>query len=176
MKELIDEILAGRAWQTGELKTSEIDFNESVVKACEANFCGMYNKTWLCPPGVGKLSDLKEKYTKYENAYVFTTKWDIEDSFDIEGMNEARVHHDKLTRLLKTELENKKQDFAILGAGGCNICEKCAYPDSPCRFPLKAFPSVEACGIQVMDLSKKVNVKYINGQDTVTYFSVVFYN
>jgi predicted metal-binding protein len=65
----------------------------------------------------------------------------------------------------------------LLGAGACMICEKCTYPDSEsCRLPHKAVPSLEACGIDVMRLSRQVGVKYHNGKNTVTYFGVVLHN
>ena len=34
-------------------------------------------------------------------------------------------------------------------SGGCSICRACPCPDAPCRFPEKAMPSMEACGLLV---------------------------
>ena len=65
--------------------------------------------------------------------------------------------------------------FMALGCEGCGICEKCTYPDSPCRFPEKAIPSVEACGINVVEFSRKIGINYNNGADTVTYFCVILW-
>jgi hypothetical protein len=45
----------------------------------------------------------------------------------------------------------------------------------PCRFPEKAISSVEACGIDVMSLSKSAGVRYNNGKNTVTYIGAVLY-
>ncbi len=175
MLELTKKILkecGNQIWQYAELKSSQLEFSEDVVAACRANYCGNYNKSWKCPPNVGSLEELKTKYTSYENIFVFTTKHEIEDSFDIEGMFAARIKHD--------ETENKVRKILpkgceILGAGSCNICKICAFPE-PCRFPEKAKTSVEACGINVVSLAKTAKINYTNGKNTVTYFSVVFAN
>ncbi len=172
-KESLDKALKGKSWQSACITTKEILFSESVVKACEANYCGKYNTTWTCPPAVGSLEELKKKYSSYRYAYVFTTRHNIEDCFDIEGMFLAKKEHEKIEDELLPFL--KKVDCQMLGAGGCSICKKCTYPDAPCRFPHRARASVEACGIDVTDLAKKCNINYINGKNTVTYFSVIFF-
>ncbi|MBQ8884747.1 MAG: DUF2284 domain-containing protein [Clostridia bacterium] len=173
-KEILDEALAGKAWQSACIPTSEITFSKAVVEACEANYCGKYNATWTCPPAVGKLDELRKKYSSYRYAYVFTTKHEIEDCFDIEGMFSAKKDHEKTEEELMPLLKGKECE--MLGAGGCSVCEKCTYPDEACRFPNRARPSIEACGVDVTDLARKCGINYINGENTVTYFSVVFFN
>ena len=160
----------GKVWQYAELDFQDIEFSEEVVAACKANFCGNYNKSWQCPPNVGTLEELKAKYSKYPHAFVFTTKHDIEDSYDIEGMEVARIEHEKVEDLIRPVLP---EGSFMLGAGGCNVCKKCAFPE-PCRFPEKAKSSVEACGINVVSLAKKSKINYTNGENTVTYFTLVF--
>jgi len=173
-KTVLDNALDGKCWQSALVLTKEIVFSESVVKACESNYCGRYNSNWTCPPAVGKLDELKKKYSSYQYAYVFTTKHNIEDCFDIEGMFIAKKKHEKVEDEILPFIAGN--DYEMLGAGGCSICEKCTYPNSPCRFPLRARPSIEACGIDAVDLAKKCKINYINGENTVTYFSVIFFN
>ncbi len=60
-----------------------------------------------------------------------------------------------------------------LGCEGCNLCPICTYPDAPCRHPDRAIPSVEACGIHVVEFSRNIGLKYNNGPNTVTYFCIV---
>jgi len=170
----IEGILNGRAWQSAVGETSVISFQNEVIDACKANYCGMYNTRWTCPPAVGNIEDLKAKYTAYKNFYIFSTLHNIEDSFDFEGMMDARQKHDKIQADLLEELSG--EDVEILGVGGCSLCEKCTYPDNPCRFPNRAKPSLESCGISVVELCKTLNINYINGQNTVTYFTAVFFN
>ena len=57
----------------------------------------------------------------------------------------------------------------VLGAGGCNRCKKCTYPDQPCRFPDKQLSSMESYGMVVNEVCKKNNIPYNYGKDTMTY-------
>lgn len=175
-KEIIEKFLDGKIWQSAVLDFEQLHFSPDVRKACESNYCGRYKKSWACPPGVGAIEELREKYSVYSKAFVFTTKHDIEDSYDFEGMTDAQKVHAEIEAELKKELDSKGCDYKILGAGSCSKCEKCTYPDSPCRFPEIMTPSVEACGIDVTDLAKKGNINYRNGDNTVTYFSCIFFN
>ena len=171
--EKVKEALSSAIWQSAVASSQILKFQEGVVASCKMNYCGMYGKTWMCPPGVGDLQSLKRKYTAYKNIFVFTSKHNIEDSFDIEGMAEARMLHQSYNDIAMKALDG--EDFKILGAGGCSICKKCTYPTSPCAFPKKAHPSVEACGINVVELSADLGINYVNGENTVTYFSIIFF-
>lgn len=174
--EIVEKFLKDKIWQSAVLNFDQLCFSLEVRKACECNYCGRYKKSWSCPPGVGSIEELKEKYAIYNKAFVFTTKHAIEDSYDFEGMTCAQKEHAAIERALKKELDKKGCDYKILGTGSCDLCEKCTYPDTPCRFPDVMTPSVESCGIDVTDLAKKGNINYRNGENTVTYFSLVFYN
>lgn len=167
-------VLGEDVWQYGVLTSDKLSFDEGVRHACEQNYCGRYGKSWTCPPGVGELEKLQKGLLTYKNVFVFTTKHDLEDSFDVEGMAEAHKKHDAATKKIFSLC--KTHGAKLLGAGGCTNCEKCTYPDAPCRFPEDAISSVEANGINVMQLSKTIGINYINGANTVTYFSAVFYN
>lgn len=170
--ENILEKIKDLVFQSAIIKSSEVEFSEEVRDACKANYCGKYNTCWTCPPGVGEIKDLKPKCLKYDNALVFTTKSDLEDSFDFEGMMNAKTRHDKIqTEVVKTL---NFSDCKVLGTGGCNLCKKCAYPN-PCRFPDKVIQSMESYGINVVNLASTCNINYHNGGNTVTYFSIIFF-
>ena len=79
---------------------------------------------------------------------------------------------DKLADLARENLT----DFLLLSNEGCVRCSKCTYPDNPCRYPDKLFPSVEGYGIMVNILAESANMKYINGENTVTYFGLLLFN
>ena len=40
----------------------------------------------------------------------------------------------------------------------------------------QAMPSLEAYGVNVSQLAKTAEMKYVNGQDTVTYFGAVLFS
>lgn len=177
MSTLLEKIIEFGASNAGEIKVSDIAFDKSLRKSCEANFCGNYGKNHTCPPGCGDEEELIEKIKKYEDAIIFQTITPLEDSFDFEGMEEAAKNHNKLTYAVWDEAKKLYPDCTILAAGGCSYCEKCAGIDGePCRFPEKAITSLEAHCINVSTLAGKAGMKYINGENTVTYFSGVFFN
>ncbi len=162
-------------FQYQQIDSSDIPFSQAVVDMCKANRCGKYGTCWTCPPGVGELSALERKIKSYKSACVFTCKYDLQDSFDFEGMVDG---HKKANLVLQNIIELLRADgvkFLALGCEGCGLCEKCTYPDAPCRFPEKAVPSVEACGINVVELAKKTRINYNNGTNTVTYFCILLW-
>ena len=65
-------------------------------------------------------------------------------------------------------------ELRVLSTESCAICDKCAYPDGPCRHPELMFPCVESQGILVTDLAEKCGMEFFNG-NTVTWFSVLLY-
>lgn len=155
--------------------SDEIPFSQAVVEMCEANRCGKYATCWTCPPGVGKLEDLERKIKSYKTACVFTCKYDLEDSFDFEGIIEGQKRTKSVLNSITARLRSDGEPFMALGCEGCGICEKCTYPDKPCRFPELAVPSVEACGINVVEFAKNTGIKYNNGTNTVTYFCLILF-
>ena len=155
------------------LPASALVFQPELLKACESNVCGRYNKSWTCPPACESMEKQREKILAYKNVYVFTTKHNLEDSFDYEGMTKGREKH----TLLLLEIKNRiTDDNPVYGAGTCPICkEYCCFPN-PCPFPKKRIGSIEAAGINVTELSIAAGIKYNNGQNTVTYFSIILLN
>ena len=169
----IGEFIGVKAHQWAIIDARYLPFCDWVVSACKANYCGKYATTWTCPPGVGTLDELKAKALAFERALVFSTKHEIEDSFDIEGMGEGRERHERLTdEVVEFFAPN---NIRALSAEGCGLCAKCTYPGAPCRYPNKARSSVEANGISVVDLAKICSINYHNGANTVTYFSVILF-
>lgn len=156
------------------LRPIDVPFSAEVRKACERNACGMYGKCWSCPPGVGDWEMLRDHFQTYMHAFVYTTKHILGDSFDVEGMTDGnRAHHrvdDALLRLLSDCATHE-----MVGAEGCHLCEHCTYPDAPCRHPDLARRSMEACGIDVVTLARNSGIHYMNGVNTVTYFSILFW-
>ena len=153
----------------------DIKFDPVFRDMCKQNLCGRYGKNYTCPPHNGELEDLKNEALDYDCAVLIQTIHDIEDSFDFEGMSAGGKIHDKNTEAAQKCLENSLNynKMLVLGAGGCRLCEKCGAIDNiPCRFPDKAVSSVEGYCMNVADMTNSHGLKYINGQNTVSYVSV----
>lgn len=176
-KKLFDAANARGADNAATAKVSDIPFRKEFRAACEANACGKYGKSHTCPPDVGSIDELIEEAKGYEHAFVFQTIGVLEDSFDIEGMEEAGKKHKNVTLSLRDDIADMLDgDFLALGAGSCEVCSECTKPeDKPCRFPDKAMASLEAYGIAVSELAASCGLKYINGANTVTYFGAFLY-
>ena len=175
-EQIKSQVLSWGAYKVGFVPVDKIEFERSFRDMCRSNACGMYNRSWMCPPCVGEIDDLIAKTEKYRWAFVFQTVNQLEDSYDIEGMLEAGKQINKLIDWIRRELDFGP-DALTLGAGGCRLCPVCAKVEGkPCRFPEKAISSLEAYGVNVSKLAELAGMKYINGQNTVTYFGTVFFD
>lgn len=155
----------------------QILFDPMFRALCKKNTCGFYGACWTCPPDAGTIEELMAKANRYRHALVFQSVHALEDSFDIEGMHEASVRHNRLVQAVHQAAKEEYADCFVLGAGACGICSRCSKRDGEsCRFPDKAVVSLEACGIDVSQLAKLAGMKYINGANTVTYFGAVLYD
>lgn len=159
----------------GVIKPEEIVFGQEIRDICAGNGCRQYGKTWCCPPYHGTVEECRERCLGYEHAMVFQTVYEIEDSFDYEGMFEAGHAFKKVTERLYAAVKPELSRFLLLSNEGCGRCETCTCPDAPCRFPEKLFPAVEGYGIYVNKLAESAGLKYINGKNTVTYFGMLLY-
>jgi predicted metal-binding protein len=155
-----------------------INFDPLVIKYCEQNACGHFGKNHMCPPAVKDMEAWREEITSFPNAVMITKVYPTSSSYDMKAWLEAIADFQKRLVTLKENLTSDfpHRKYLVLGAGACSLCKACTYPDGdPCRFPDKALSSVEACGIDVMRLSKNAGVKYNNGKNTVTYLGVVLF-
>lgn len=160
------------AFRTATIDVCDIETSDTFLSLCEANACGVYGKCYMCPPDIGDIKELIASLSQYKKAVVFQTVTPLEDSYDFEGMTSAKKAHKALCFKIKAKFS---PDNLYLGTGGCGVCERCAKREGiPCRAPHLAMSSLEAYGINVTSLAKVSGMKYINGQNTVTYFGAVF--
>lgn len=166
------------AYKTGVIRVKDISFDAFFRELCASNACGKYGKCYMCPPDVGDIGQLMAEAKQYDYAFVYQTVTAIEDSFDFEGMMEAKRRTYPLSQKLREVFRDLNITNALhLGAGGCGVCKVCAkQTQEPCRFPELAMASLEAYGVNVSLLAKAVGMKYCNGQNTVTYFGVVLFS
>ena len=178
LKQLVDKAKESGAKSAAILQTSDIRFSEEFRKACERNTCGKYGTNWMCPPGVGPFEELKAKALSYCRGLVFQTVYQLEDSFDFEGMEQAAKKHEQVFRniLAAIRSENGFQEVFGLNAGDCKVCSKCNYSDGEeCRYPDKAVASVESYGIDVNTLVSGCGIPYNNGPNTVSYVGLFLF-
>jgi predicted metal-binding protein len=174
--ELIRLALAAGAKKAAIIKTEDIVLSSVFRDICASNACGKYGRCWMCPPDIGEIDTLMAQLKSYRSGLLYQTIYAIEDSFDIEGMQDAGRRHVLVSQRLEAFLMLKLGKHLHLSCGGCRLCERCAKLDGlPCRDPERAMPSMEGYGIDVYNTCKPTELKYINGQNTVTYFGIVLY-
>ena len=174
---LIQAVLNCGASKATVIDVEQVVLSEEVRNMCAANRCGLYGKCWVCPPDVGPIEETMAKVRRFPKGLWYQRYSDLEDSFDFEGMVEAKKEFVRVSQRLNEQLDTLfKGEYLHLGGGGCGLCETCSKTaGEPCRFPEKAMSSIEAYGVDVYNTTKNTELKYINGQDTVTYFGMVLF-
>ena len=150
---------------------STIELNEQVREMCAVNKCHAYNTNWSCPPSCGTVDECQTRVKQYEGGIIVQTTGNLEDDFDFETMAEtAKTHGQNLVKLTK-HLKAAYPDIETLtlGAGACMTCEKCTYPDAPCRFPELMSSPMEGYGMVISEVCKANDIKYYYGKGTLTY-------
>ena len=178
LKRLSEIPLAFGVYKATVINACDIPLDRSFRAMCEANSCGLYGKCHMCPPDVGDIDDLMAEVRNYDYALVYQTVSELEDSYDFEGMVRAKKQFYPIAQKLRAVFNDMNITHALhLSAGGCGVCETCTKrTNQPCRFPSLAIAPLEAYGVNVSLLAKVSEMKYINGQDTVTYFGAVLFS
>jgi predicted metal-binding protein len=178
-RDLIKIALEAKATDAAILDTSVIQFHEDFRKACEKNVCRKYDTTWMGPPAIGPIRELKKRALSYRHGLLFQTVHPLKSNFDIKGMFAAAGVHENIFKGLVEKIRSTYplEAFLPLSAGCCSVCEKCAYLEKePCRFPDQAVASVEAYGMNVIALQKSAGLPYNNGKSFVTYVGLILFD
>ena len=177
MDRLITAAREAGAFRAVIISADTIVLSEEFRTICQSNRCGKFGKCWVCPPELPDAETVMETVRGYSHALWYQSVSELEDSFDIEGMFAAGRNHALLSqRLQKMATPILPKDFLHLTCGGCHLCETCAKEaNQPCRMPDKALPSLEGYCVDVYNTTKDTPLKYINGQNTVTYFGMILF-
>lgn len=176
--ELVRVALEAGADKAAVIDISQVIVSETFRKTCEGNQCGNYGRNWSCPPYTdGDIQKLMAEVKSYRFCLLYQIIGQLEDSFDIEGMMEAGVRLGGLAQKLSEKLPEILRMPYLHLSGSCRLCERCArLSGEPCRHPEKAIRSISGYGIDVYNTTSSTDLKYINGQDTVTNFGIVLFS
>ena len=160
--------------QYAVLPVSEVTFEQRIRYVCEHE-CPQYNTSWSCPPAVGTVEECRERCNAYTNCFLFSTISEVRDISDMEETLSTRMEHEEITREVVKLFHSFYGEVIALSTESCAVCSKCTWPDAPCRFPDKLYPSMEACGLFVSKICKQCGMEYNNGPDTITFFSCILF-
>ncbi len=145
-----------------------------VREMCAADRCQAYDKNWTCPPNCGTLEACGEKMGSYQYAILLQTVGHMTKNIDSRCYRETEKRHMEHFLQLAKMIREEYPAALCLGAGGCRVCKKCAYPEE-CRFPEKAYSSMEGYGLFVTQVCRDNNVPYYHGERTITYSACILF-
>lgn len=156
------------------LETAELTFSPRVRLVCETD-CTRYGTSWACPPAVGTVEECRERCLSYPHTLLITTMNEVDNIEDLEGTLRTRTGHEEITRQVSELLRAQGAETYPLSTESCAICQKCSYPDGPCRHPERMFPCVESQGILLIDTAERFGIEFQAGGNIVTWFSLILY-
>lgn len=177
MEALVNAALEAGAHKAVILNAEQVVLSEQFRDICRGNQCGKYGRCWMCPPDLPDVQEVMDKIRSYSYVLWYQTIAPLEDSFDIEGMMAAKDNHVRLSqRLQRLAAHMLPENSLHLSCGGCHLCPVCAKEEGlPCRMPDRAMPSLEGYCVDVYNTTKDTPLRYINGQNTVTYFGAILF-
>jgi len=145
---------------------------EDVRSMCAADKCGAYNRNWTCPPACGTVDECQQRMRQYEKGILLQSIGRMTKAIDSKCYRETERRHMKSFYALAEEIRKAYPNALCLGAGGCRVCKRCAYPEE-CRFPEKALSSMEGYGLFVTQVCRDAGVPYYYGERTITYTACI---
>jgi predicted metal-binding protein len=130
----------------GWLDVGRLDFSDAqkLRGFCRDNVCGSYNVDWTCPPAVGEPELCVSKVRRFKRALVVQYEETLDDFSNKDEIVRVRSNFKRLMRGFLPVVRGSYPEVLALGAGGCGLCDKCTYPESPCRNPDKMVQSLSA--------------------------------
>lgn len=126
------------------IETSEILVEPWVRVKCRFG-CAHYDQSLTCPPYSLDEDKMRMILSRYRRALL------------VQGTPPAQQFHEQLLTLERALFLAGHPEALAFGAGPCSICPKCSTEDR-CRFPEKARPSLEACGVDVYETARKAGL------------------
>lgn len=161
--------------ESGYAAIGNLKVYPEIRKICEGNTCRNYGTSWACPPAVGTIEECRARVERFDRMLLFSRCYQLEDSFDFEGMTAGARDFKKLVDRFCGNITDILPEYLMLSNEGCGRCQKCTYPDAPCRFPHLLHHSLEGYGFIVNELAAEAGIRYNNGPDTVTYFGALLF-
>ena len=164
------------AYAAKVISVKEIEFDPSFRKYCEDNVCGQYGRNYACPPYAGTPQELKERACAFRQAVVFQTVTPLEGGMTEDSLQAAKNQNNQVGDAIQERLETEKRRSLRARAGQCSYCTECeAVKGKPCTYPPKGQISLSAFCVNVASLAETCGMKFQNGENTLTYFGVIFF-
>lgn len=140
---------------------------------CASGRCQRYGHSWSCPPACGSLEHISKLLSSYTGGVLVQATTVMDGDFDAEAIERAQKKHKEDFATLARQARLLHPDCLPLTAGTCTLCNRCTYPDRPCRYPAKRLSSMEAFGLLVRDVCRDAGLPYYYGPGTLTFSSCI---
>lgn len=164
------EMLAAQAKRSGFSFARVIDAGEIAIKPwvrLKCRFgCDRYGRSLCCPPASPDEEEMGALISGYRYALV------------VQGTPPSDSFHEQLLALERAVFLAGYPDALAFGAGPCPVCSTCPE-DGLCRFPGKARPSLEACGVDVYQTARQAGLSLspvLHSQGYVKYVGLVLFD
>ncbi len=128
--------------------------------------CDRYHSSLQCPPFSPDERRMREILARYTHALI------------VQSTPPCRDFHDRLLALERALFLAGHDEALAFGAGPCPLCSDCPR-EGPCRFPGKARPSLEACGVDVYETARRAGLHLkpvVHRLGYVKYVGLVLFN
>ncbi len=150
-----------------EFKPSLLAKDESILRFCKQNKCNNYNKNYMCPPFFQPPDFSKFRYGVILQYMCLKERW-----------REEKIKFHKIILAIEDYINmhfNNINFFSFIG-GSCELCNPCEVVfGKECRFPYKARPSLEAAGINVINLLKELELPYKFSTNRVIWTGAILF-
>jgi predicted metal-binding protein len=134
------EMLAALAKRSGFSFARIIEAGEIAIEHWVRLKCGFgcprHGRSLCCPPASPNEKEMSALISGYRHALL------------VQGTPPSHLFHERLLALERAVFLAGYAEALAFGAGPCPVCPTCPE-DGRCRFPEKARPSLEACGVDV---------------------------
>ncbi len=159
-------------YQYAFLKPDDIEYTEKARQICK-KMCKHYGTSWSCPPAVGKTDKCRESCLGFSDLLVFSTLTENKEAD--KAKKTIQDENEKLTDIIRDEMEKLGYATYVLTSGVCGKCRKCTFPRSFCRNPEGMYPCVESHGITISDFAEEYNMDYYLGSRLCLMFSFIYF-
>lgn len=149
---------SGFQW-AGIIQTDEVVVAPWVRLKCRFG-CSHYGSSLVCPPFSPDEKQMRDLLSAYTHGLL------------VQGEPPAGRFHEGLLTLERKLFLGGHPEALAFGAGPCSVCPDCDVAGR-CRFPAKARPSLEACGVDVYDTVRKAGIVLEPAQHPLSYVKYV---
>jgi predicted metal-binding protein len=151
---------------------------ERIRAFCAENKCGSYGHNYMCPPHAGSLEGIRKNLRNFSRGLLFQHSKALDIINDRERVRETKLDFHKKVLQIEDFLRRSGAGkvWGLIG-GSCELCEPCRVDISePCPYPERARMSLEAIGIDVLDLAAKLGLDSEFHTDRIVWTGCVLFS